>query len=92
MAEFMEHGGHIIKRNERRLARCRFGEIANIIDHGFGAHQFRLPYEIIHPGAARFIIAFVIIAVKQAPVIFRLCQTLQTLLRPDDKPGCRAAL
>ena len=39
MTEFMEQRGHVGKADERRLARCRFRKIRDVVDHRQGADQ-----------------------------------------------------
>ena len=66
MAKFVEHGRHIVKAYQSRLAVGRLCKIADIVDNRLGTQQFRLPYHIFHPGAAVLIVAFEIITVEQA--------------------------
>lgn len=46
MAEFVEHGGHIVRTDQRRLTRCGLKEIGHIVDDGLGAQQGRLVDEV----------------------------------------------
>ena len=66
VAEFMEHRRHVVERDERRLARRRLGEVGDIVDHRFGAQQLGLPDEVIHPGAAGFVVTLEVIEIHQA--------------------------
>ncbi|MND41304.1 hypothetical protein D3C80_320540 [compost metagenome] len=65
MTKLVEHGDHVIVRQQRRLARCRFGKVGNVVDHRFGAFQLRLFDEVAHPGAAAFVVAFKEVGIEQ---------------------------
>src|SRR5437588_4894774 len=65
MAELVEHRRHIIKTEQRRLARARLGEIRDVDYDGPGSQQITLIDEAILPCAAVFIRTLKIIGIKQ---------------------------
>ena len=49
MAELVEHRDYVVIRQQRRLARCRFGEVGDVVNHRLGAVELRLIDEVAHP-------------------------------------------
>ena len=42
VSELVEHGRHIVEREQRRLARRRLGEVGDVVHDRLGAQQLRL--------------------------------------------------
>ena len=57
MSKFVEHGGNIVIRNQRRFSFRRFLIIENIHDHRFLTQKMRLLHKVAHPSATIFIVS-----------------------------------
>ena len=66
VAKLVEHRRHIIKADQRRLARGGLGEVGHVVDHRQRAQQFGLSYKFVHPRSAVLVVALEIVAVPQS--------------------------
>jgi hypothetical protein len=65
VAELVEHRGHIVEAEQRRLPRRGLGEVGHVVDHGQRAQQLRLADEAVHPRSAVLVVALEVVAVPQ---------------------------
>ena len=77
VAELVEHGDHVVERQQRRLAGGRLGEVGDVVDHRLGAEQLRLVDEVVHPGAAALVVALEVVAVEQRQRVAVLVEHLE---------------
>ena len=66
VAELVEHGGDIAEAEQSGLARRRLAEVADVVDHRQRAQQLGLVNKVAHPGAAVFVVALEVVAVKKS--------------------------
>ena len=65
VTEFVEHRRHVIKAEQRRLARTRLREVAHVYYDRLGAQQVALIDKAVLPGAAVFVRALKIVCVEK---------------------------
>ena len=69
MAELVEHGGDVVETQQRRLAGCRPGVVADIEHDRARAGEAILFDERVHPGAAALARALVVVGIEQGQLL-----------------------